>query len=137
MIHNMERQIIVSLTSSELKDLILSNDKSGQHVIVIKFTATWCGPCKTIKHVCDEYNKNLPANVIIAEIDIDHNLDIYMFFKRGSVRVVQGVPTLLAWFPTPDRDNHTWYLPDNSISGGNIPGVIEFYESVKEEALCN
>ena len=40
------------------------------NLIVIDFTATWCGPCKAIKPKIHELAKQGP-NVIFVEIDVD------------------------------------------------------------------
>ena len=61
------RRIYTKLTSSQLKDLL--ND-SSQPKIAIKFSATWCNPCKNIKEQCDKLFSELPEDYIIADIDI-------------------------------------------------------------------
>ena len=71
-----EKEIITKLSVNELETLIKTIDKTEQHCLLLKFTASWCGPCKTIKPICDKYFKSLPENVIISEIDIDESMDL-------------------------------------------------------------
>lgn len=129
-----EKEIISKLSVNELEALIRSIDKTEKYCVILKFTASWCGPCKTIKPTCDKYFKNLPENVILSEIDIDESMDLYMFFKKGRIRVVNGIPAMLAWIPNNDRGYDHWYLPDESVSGGDITGVECFFKLIEEHA---
>jgi thioredoxin 1 len=53
---------------------------------LLKFSATWCGPCKSLSGIM----KNVDfKDVEVKEIDIDENLDMA---KQYSIR---GVPTLV------------------------------------------
>lgn len=129
----LQKNILVELNVPQLNNLVTANDKGYKNVILLKFTADWCNPCKKIKQICDKYFKQMPKSVILIEIDIDNQLDLYMFFKKSSVRVVTGIPAMLVWIPDSDRDMNTWYLPDHSFSGGDINEVTSFLETVKKE----
>ncbi len=52
---------------------------------VIRFTASWCGPCKSLAKNLESINTNVPIEVI----DIDENTDAAIEFG------VRGVPTLV------------------------------------------
>ena len=52
---------------------------------VIRFTASWCGPCKMLAKNLESINTTLPIEVI----DIDENTDAAIEFG------VRGVPTLV------------------------------------------
>ena len=129
-----EKEIITKLSVNELETLIKTIDKTEQHCLLLKFTASWCGPCKTIKPICDKYFKSLPENVIISEIDIDESMDLYMFFKKGRIRVVNGIPAMLAWTPNNEREYDHWYIPDESVSGGDVREVECFFKLIEEQA---
>ena len=53
---------------------------------VLKFYATWCGPCKGLSAVLDGMT-NVP--LAVEEVDIDQNLDLA---KQYSIR---SVPTMV------------------------------------------
>ena len=115
----MEKSIIVSLTPEQLFNLQRS---STNKVIVVKFGAEWCGPCKKIKPLWNEWITIAPANIIIVDIDIDTSIDLYVQLK--AKKMVKGVPTILAFAGDVKRDQ--WYIPDDSVSGGNEGEVKHF-----------
>ena len=52
---------------------------------VLKFYATWCGPCKALSTTIEKYYK---GDVPIEDIDIDANLDMARKYNIRSVPVV-------------------------------------------------
>jgi len=53
---------------------------------VLKFSASWCGPCKMLAMTVKELDDN---TVPITDVDIDENLELAT--KYG----IRGVPTLV------------------------------------------
>lgn len=128
-----KRKIIDEITVEQLLSLQKSIDKYGDSVLVVKFTANWCRPCQTIKQLTLECFANLPKNVIIAEVDIDDNMDIYMFMKKH--RIVNGIPAILVWYPCSSRDLDRWYIPDDSVSGSDQKAIFELFGRCNTKAL--
>lgn len=124
--------IIEEISVEELLGLQQRIDKDGDKILVVKFTATWCRPCQTIKQLTEECFANLPKNVIIAELDVDNNMDLYMFMKKK--RIVSGIPAILVWFPTPSRDPNHWYMPNDSVSGSNKSDIFELFKRCNKTA---
>ena len=58
-------------------------------VLIIKFGATWCGPCKQIDPLVKECMSKMPSNIQCVVVDIDDSLELYAFLKKK--RVVNGV----------------------------------------------
>ncbi len=52
---------------------------------VLRFTASWCGPCKMLAKNLESINTNIPIEVV----DIDVHTEIAMDYG------VRGVPTLV------------------------------------------
>ena len=52
---------------------------------VLKFSASWCGPCKMLSRNLEDVN----TDVIVEEIDIDEKQDIAIEYG------VRGVPTMI------------------------------------------
>ena len=113
------REIITSMTPNNLQQLL--STASGA-LIVIKFGAEWCKPCKLIKPTCEEWVKTCHPNIIYADIDIDESMDLYMAFKNK--KMIKGVPTIFAFDTRKTRDQ--WYIPDDSVIGGDIEAVKAF-----------
>ena len=59
---------------------------------VLRFTASWCGPCKMLARTLEDINTNIPIEVI----DIDEKQDIAIDYG------VRGVPTMIML-----DENHT------------------------------
>jgi len=120
------RQIITSLTPTEFQRLQTNAPKKS--LIVVKFGAEWCKPCKLIKPLCEQWSATCPSYIIYADIDIDESLDLYMAFKNK--KMVRGVPTILAFNTALSRDQ--WYIPDDSVEGGDIVAVEKFFQRVSD-----
>ena len=110
------KEIITSLDRKEFMDLV----KDNKGLIIIKFTASWCGPCKTIAPFVNDQFKKTPESVTCANIDVDDNFDIFAYMK--SKKMVKGVPTILAY----KKDNKT-FAPDFSVSGSDKDELINFF----------
>jgi thiol-disulfide isomerase/thioredoxin len=96
--------------------------KLNKGLIIIKFGAKWCGPCKEIKDFVNEQFKRFPNNAICVNVDIDESNDAYLFLKKQ--RVFSGtIPTLMCWYK-----NNVQAYPDELISGSNINGIQCFFD---------
>jgi thioredoxin 1 len=83
-------QIIYIKTEEELDKL-----KESDKLLLIKFGAKWCGPCKQIKSNLEKIAEN-DNNVIVIDIDVDEaqdsdwswaseveNLPTFRFIRNG------------------------------------------------------
>ena len=98
-------------------ELVKSTDKP----IIVKFSATWCAPCKAIKSFVDELFKKYGNQALCMEIDIDESVDLYAFLRMR--KMVNGVPTILCYH----EENESIY-PDDSISGTNKENIEHFFK---------
>jgi len=122
-----ERIIATELTPKTLEE---AQKRLGRKVMIVKFGATWCAPCKKIKSTCDNYFVRLSSNVVCADIDVDENIELYATLKRR--KQCNGVPTILAFYGDVKRDQ--WFIPDDSVSGGNIEQVHKFFNRCEAKA---
>ena len=122
-----QRIIATELTAATLES---AQNRLGNNVMIVKFGATWCRPCQKIKSLCNNHFVSLPPNVVCADVDVDECIDLYATLKRR--KMVNGVPTILAFFGDVKRDK--WYIPDDSVSGGNLQEVQHFFERCAAKA---
>ena len=69
------KEAIVS--REEFQDLLDNNDG----VIIFKFGATWCRPCKAIKSHVETCVEKLPENIYCLDLDVDDSFDLYAYLK--------------------------------------------------------
>ena len=95
--------------------------KDSDKTIFVKFSATWCAPCKQIKQFVDKAFGDIQSKALCLEIDIDESVDLYAMLKMK--RMVNGVPTILCY----NSENDSIY-PDDSISGTDIAAIQRFLD---------
>ena len=96
-------------------------------VIIIKFGAVWCGPCKRIEQQVYTGYSLMPENVQCAMIDIDKEPELYSFLKKK--RILSGVPGIIAYY----KENQH-YVPDDCVLGANPPEINSFFQRCYQKA---
>lgn len=69
------------------KDELLEEIKSG--ITLIDFFATWCGPCKMLSPVLEEFDESHNSEIKIIKVDIDKAMELAASYG------IQAVPTLI------------------------------------------
>ena len=121
------KQVITELTVAQLQALQAS---LKTQVLILKFSADWCGPCKKIAPAYQEFITQCPPNILCADIDVDDNLDLYMALKKQ--KMVVGIPVFLAFFGGVKRD--MWFIPDDSVVGADSVEVAKFFNRCLKKA---
>ena len=93
-------------TREEMMESLNNNPR----VIIIKYGAEWCGPCKKIEEFVKQNMLIMPEGVRCIMIDIDEAFDAYAFLK--SKKIVSGIPAILAYY----RGNVS-FIPDDVVLG--------------------
>lgn len=57
-------------------------------LVVIDFTATWCGPCKLIAPLMDKLAEEYEGQAKVAKVDLDQNKSLA---KRLGIRSIPAV----------------------------------------------
>ena len=85
-----------------------------------------------VANICEEAFCSLGDNTVKVVIDIDEQLDLYMFLKRK--RIITGIPCALAWHSRKDRDYDLWYIPDDSVLSSDQNDTINFFQRQLEKS---
>ena len=117
----MAKELIpTELTRESFKGLLEYNSSQSKHTI-LKLTANWCRPCKTIKNLAIQQVANLSnTSIECYEIDVDESLDFYAFMKQK--KMVNGIPVFLFY-----KKGNVEFAPDDSITGANPPDILAFF----------
>jgi len=113
----------LELTRESFRGLLEFNSKQNKHTI-LKLTADWCRPCKTIKELAIQQVANIVMKmerpVECYEVNIDDSLDFYAFMKKN--KMVNGIPVFLFY-----KSGNTEYIPDDSVTGASPPDIAAFF----------
>ena len=112
----------VEISENSLREMI--NTLPANNLIILRFTAEWCVPCKGINPICEQYKELLSKNIFFFEIDIDESIELFVKLKK--CKMLNGVPALLAYKGGGESD--TWYTPQDCVLGGNKTEVANFFE---------
>jgi thioredoxin len=66
-----ESRLIKSVTLEDFKQTL---EQANDKLVVVDFTATWCGPCKRIAPKFEEM-ANATEDIVFIKVDIDDNPD--------------------------------------------------------------
>ena len=120
--------VLTVLTPKLITDIL---DTPGINIIIIKFGASWCGPCKKISPVYKQFiqdinrNNNINNNIVFADIDIDTDINNELYSTLKRLKMIKGVPTIMAFYKNKNREH--WYVPDDTVNGYNIEHLNAFF----------
>lgn len=101
----------------ELQEIL----KNNPGVVIIKFSAQWCKPCRAASPQISSAVANLPNTYKVYFLDIDESLEIYAYFKNK--KMVGGIPSMIAW-----KKGNTTSIPDNMVSSSDPKQIDAFFQ---------
>ena len=90
-------------------------------VIVIKFGATWCAPCKKVDPAIKHSMSQMPDTVQCVVVDVDESFEVYAYMKNK--KMLNGIPALVAYYKENDS-----FIPDEFCTGAKIENINTFFE---------
>ena len=109
--------IINQISDRNEFDTIL-NENEG--VVILKFGATWCKPCKLITPFVSKIIDTLADSYTVYDLDIDDNFEIFAYLK--SKRMLSGVPSMLAY-----KKGNVSFAPNELVSGTVQTSYRDFF----------
>uniref|UniRef100_A0A0D9WIE8 Phloem sap 13 kDa protein 1 n=1 Tax=Leersia perrieri TaxID=77586 RepID=A0A0D9WIE8_9ORYZ len=88
--------VVIAIHSLEEWTIQIEEANTAKKLVVIDFTASWCGPCRVIAPIFADLAKNHP-NVVFLKVDVDELKPIaeqfsveamptFLFMKEGDVK---------------------------------------------------
>ena len=94
----------------DFKDEDFENKIKQEGASVIQFSAAWCGPCKSLKHIMDKLSEEYKekCNMYYADIENDG-------INTGSAAGIRGVPTLILYKKGIEISRKVGGLPESHV----------------------
>lgn len=105
------------LTLETFKDKISDIENwefKGELPCILKYTAAWCSPCRTLTPILENLSKEYSEKINIYEIDVDEESELSSIFN------IRSVPTMIFC----SMDNKTQTI-SGSVPKSNIVNIIE------------
>ncbi|MBK9177202.1 MAG: thioredoxin [Flavobacteriales bacterium] len=87
---------------------------NGDKPVVVDFFAEWCGPCKMMKPILDEFKGMVGDRATVIKIDVDKNP------AAAQAYGVRGVPTLAIF-----KNGQVVWRKSGVISAAQLQSVLQ------------
>lgn len=92
-----EGNTVIELTSEEFSDKVYDINAEnleylGSKPAIVDFTASWCGPCRSISPILDQLAAEYEEQIVIYKVDVDKCRDIAAAFGISSIPAILYIP---------------------------------------------
>ena len=78
---------------------------------MVDFWASWCGPCKMLAPVMEDWAERYDGRVLVGKVDIDNEPDLAVRFG------VMSIPTVIFFKDGQEIDRKVGVMPADSYTG--------------------
>ncbi|MBL4931768.1 MULTISPECIES: thioredoxin [Clostridium] len=93
------------LNSNEFQNEVLNS----KDIVLVDFSATWCGPCKMLAPIVEELGKEMEGKVKVFKLDVDKSGDIAQKYQ------VMAVPTVIIFKNGEVAEKMVGFQPKNVL----------------------
>ena len=76
---------MIKISTKEQFDKLINNEK----LVFVDFYAEWCGPCKMMAPIVEQFEESVKGEVKVCKVNIDENQDLAQQYRLTSI------PTLM------------------------------------------
>lgn len=98
----------------ETKSTSFSTLINGEKPVVVDFYAEWCGPCKMMKPILDQFKGMVGDRATVIKVDVDKNP------AAAQAYGVRGVPTLAIF-----KKGEIVWRKSGVVSAAQLEGVLQ------------
>jgi len=97
------------MTTIELTDRTFASTIKDNHIVLVDFWATWCGPCRQLAPIFEESAKNNP-DIVHGKLDTDAAR------QTAAAADITAIPTLMAFRDGLQVFNQAGALPAKALA---------------------
>ena len=75
---------VITVTGENFESEVMDSDK----LVLVDFWAEWCGPCRLLSPVIEEFAAEYAGKVKVCKVNVDEERDLAMKFQVGSIPTV-------------------------------------------------
>jgi len=91
-------------------DEFAGNAENTKGVVVVDFSATWCGPCKMLAPVFEWVSNKMVDKAKFFKVDIDSNNNLAQKYR------ISAVPTMIIFKDGIPVENLSVFMPEQNIT---------------------
>ena len=88
----------------------VENVENTKGVVVVDFSATWCGPCKMLAPVFEGVSNKMGDKAKFFKVDIDENSNLAQKYR------ISAVPTMIIFKDGVPVENLAGFMPEQNIT---------------------